>query len=103
MGAKSRLSRIDLRFNAQGELRTGAKRMRLKPLISTAEEMCAMKFRRGCELLLASALLVVLSGCRGHDSRPGEGFVSGHTDPSGEVTINKMGGGIDVANAPQGA
>ena len=58
-----------------------------------------MKFRRGCELLLASALLVVLSGCRGHDSRPGEGFVSGHTDPSGEVTINKMGGGIDVANA----
>lgn len=62
-----------------------------------------MKFCRGCALLLAGTLPIVLSGCRGYDSRDGEGFTSGHTDPSGEVTISKMGGGIDVANAPHGA
>lgn len=62
-----------------------------------------MTFRMGCALLLAGAMPVVLSGCRGYDPRDGEGFSSGDTDPSGEVTINKMGGGIDVANAPHGA
>lgn len=62
-----------------------------------------MNLRLGCAVLLSAALPAVMAGCRDFDPRHGEGFSSGNTDPSGEVTINKMGGGIDVANAPHGA
>jgi len=60
-----------------------------------------MNLRNGYALLLVSA--AVLAGCRDYDSRNGEGFSSGNANSSGEVTISKMGGGIDLANAPHGA
>jgi DUF4097 and DUF4098 domain-containing protein YvlB len=63
-----------------------------------------MNLCKGCALLLVSALPAVLAGCRDYDSRNGDsGMSSGTTGASGEVIVNKMGGGIDVANAPHGA
>jgi DUF4097 and DUF4098 domain-containing protein YvlB len=60
-----------------------------------------MNLRKACALLLAFALPAFLAGCRGHDSF-GDGITSVKAG-SGEVNITKMGGGIDVDDAPQGA
>lgn len=63
-----------------------------------------MNLRKGCALLLVAALPAILAGCRGYASRYIDGGMSNSaTGASGEVVINKMGGGIDVANAPHGA
>lgn len=63
-----------------------------------------MNLRKGSALLLLGALPALLAGCRDYDSRNGDGGMSNSTTgASGEVTINKMGGGIDLANAPHGA
>ncbi|MGA9586490.1 MAG: hypothetical protein WBQ95_14245 [Terracidiphilus sp.] len=63
-----------------------------------------MKLRKGCALLLVSVLPALLAGCRGYGSRfIDDGMSNSATGASGEVVINKMGGGIDVANAPHGA
>ena len=63
-----------------------------------------MNLRKGCALLLVGALPALLAGCRGHGSRYIDGGMSNSdTGASGEVIINRMGGGIDVANAPHGA
>jgi hypothetical protein len=63
-----------------------------------------MSFRNACGLLLVSALPAMLAGCKSYDSRNGDsGMSASATGASGEITINKMGGGIDVANAPHGA
>jgi DUF4097 and DUF4098 domain-containing protein YvlB len=59
---------------------------------------------RGYALFLAIAVTAILTGCRNFDVRDGDGGMSSSaTGVSGEVVINKMGGGIDVANAPHGA
>jgi DUF4097 and DUF4098 domain-containing protein YvlB len=63
-----------------------------------------MNLRKGCALLLVAALPVVLAGCHGYGSRfIDDGMSNSATGASGEVVITKMGGGIDVANAPHGA
>jgi DUF4097 and DUF4098 domain-containing protein YvlB len=63
-----------------------------------------MTLRNGCALLLAAALPAILAGCRDYDSRNGDsGMSTGTTNSSGEVVVSKMGGGIDVADAPHGA
>lgn len=63
-----------------------------------------MKLHKGCALLLAGALPALLAGCRGYGSHfIDDGMSNSATGASGEVVINKMGGGIDVANAPHGA
>jgi len=63
-----------------------------------------MSLRKGCALLLVSAMPAILTGCRGYGSHFADGGMSSSaTGESGEVVINKMGGGIDVANAPHGA
>jgi DUF4097 and DUF4098 domain-containing protein YvlB len=61
-----------------------------------------MNLRKMCVLLLAGALPVVLSGCRGHHGYYEDGVIHAKSD-NGEVSITKMGGGIDVDDAPQGA
>jgi DUF4097 and DUF4098 domain-containing protein YvlB len=46
----------------------------------------------------------VLAGCHGHGSHFfNDGMSNSSTGASGEVIISKMGGGIDVDNAPHGA
>ncbi len=60
-----------------------------------------MNLRKTCPLLLAGALLVVMAGCRNH--RYFDDGVTAAGSDSGEVNISKMGGGIDVEDAPQGA
>jgi DUF4097 and DUF4098 domain-containing protein YvlB len=60
-----------------------------------------MNLRKTCALLLAGALPVVMVSCKSHTSFD-DGVTSASTD-SGEVNITKMGGGIDVGDAPQGA
>ncbi len=63
-----------------------------------------MNLRKGCALLLVGALPAILAGCRGFGSRYiNDEMSNSTTGASGEVVINKMGGGIDVANAPHGA
>lgn len=63
-----------------------------------------MNLRQACALLLVGALPAMLAGCRDYDSRDGDrGMSNSATGASGEITISKMGGGIDVANAPHGA
>ena len=63
-----------------------------------------MNLRKGSALLLVAVLPAILAGCRGYGSRYLDGGMSNSaTGASGEVVINKMGGGIDVANAPHGA
>jgi DUF4097 and DUF4098 domain-containing protein YvlB len=63
-----------------------------------------MNLRKGWPLLLVGALPAVLAGCRGHISHfMDDGMSNNSTGASGEVFIAKMGGGIDVANAPHGA
>ena len=61
-----------------------------------------MNLRKGCALVLVGALPVVLAGCN-YDSRNDDGLSSRNASSSGEITINKMGGGIDLADAPHGA
>jgi DUF4097 and DUF4098 domain-containing protein YvlB len=60
-----------------------------------------MNLRRTCALLLASALPVVMAGCKSHTSF--DDGVTAVKGDSGEVNITKMGGGIDVGEAPHGA
>ena len=60
-----------------------------------------MNLRKTCALLLASALPVIMAGCKSYESFD-DGVTSAKTD-SGEVNITKMGGGIDVEDAPHGA
>jgi DUF4097 and DUF4098 domain-containing protein YvlB len=63
-----------------------------------------MNLRKGCALLLVGALPAVLAGCRDfHSHFMDDGMADSSTGASGEVVISKMGGGIDVANAPHGA
>ena len=63
-----------------------------------------MKLRESCALLLVGTLPAVLAGCRGYGSHfIDSGMSNSSTSASGEVVVNKMGGGIDVANAPHGA
>ena len=63
-----------------------------------------MNLHQGSALLLVGLLPAVLAGCRDYDSRNNEGGMSsGTTGASGEVVVNKMGGGIDVDDAPHGA
>lgn len=63
-----------------------------------------MNLRRGCVWLLAAGLPALLAGCRGYGSHfIDSGTSNSSTDASGGVVISKMGGGIDVANAPHGA
>ncbi|WP_348264858.1 DUF4097 family beta strand repeat-containing protein [Telmatobacter sp. DSM 110680] len=63
-----------------------------------------MNLRKGCALLLVGALPASLAGCRGYGSHFVDSGMSDSTKgTSGELIINKMGGGIDVANAPHGA
>jgi len=63
-----------------------------------------MNLRKGSVLLIVGLLPAVLAGCRDYDSRDYEGGMSSNgTGPSGEVVVNKMGGGIDVGDAPHGA
>jgi DUF4097 and DUF4098 domain-containing protein YvlB len=72
--------------------------------VSKVQEVWIMNLRMGCALLLAGVLPAVLAGCRGHDWHyMDSGMSNSSTGASGEVVINKMGGGIDVANAPHGA
>ena len=54
-------------------------------------------------LLLAGTLPVLLAGCRYYDSHHSNGMLASTTSASGEIAINRMGGGIDVENAPHGA
>jgi DUF4097 and DUF4098 domain-containing protein YvlB len=61
-----------------------------------------MNLRKACVLLLAGALPVVLSGCKNHHRYYDDGVIHAKSD-NGEVSITKMGGGIDVDDAPQGA
>jgi DUF4097 and DUF4098 domain-containing protein YvlB len=60
-----------------------------------------MNLRKTCALLMVSALPFVLAGCRGH--RSFDDGITAVNAGSGEVNITKMGGGIDVSEAPQGA
>jgi len=53
-------------------------------------------------ILVAGAIPAVLSGCRYSDGA-GESFGTDDRGHSGEVKIAKMGGEIDVAEAPNGA
>jgi DUF4097 and DUF4098 domain-containing protein YvlB len=63
-----------------------------------------MNLRKGCALVLVGALPAILAGCRGFGSHYiHDGMSNSATGASGEIVINKMGGGIDVANAPHGA
>lgn len=63
-----------------------------------------MKLHKGCALLLLGVLPALLAGCGHVNSHFGDGGMSSTaTGASGEITINKMGGEIDVANAPHGA
>jgi DUF4097 and DUF4098 domain-containing protein YvlB len=63
-----------------------------------------MNLRMGCALVLMGALPACLAGCRSIGSHFIDGGMSNNsTGASGEVVINKMGGGIDVDNAPHGA
>jgi len=62
-----------------------------------------MKLSNGFALLLAAAIPTLLAGCRNYDSGHEDGMSSESTGSSGEISISKMGGGIDVANAPHGA
>jgi DUF4097 and DUF4098 domain-containing protein YvlB len=63
-----------------------------------------MNLRKGCALLLVGALPALLAGCRGFGSHYiNDEMSNSSTGASGEVVISKMGGGIDVANAPHGA
>jgi DUF4097 and DUF4098 domain-containing protein YvlB len=67
-------------------------------------EVCGMNLREGSALLLVGLLSAVLAGCRDYDSRDHDGGMSSTTTgASGEVVVSKMGGGIDVADAPHGA
>jgi DUF4097 and DUF4098 domain-containing protein YvlB len=68
------------------------------------QEIRDMNLRKVCALLMAGAIPALLAGCRVYDSHDGDGGMSASTTgASGEITINKMGGGIDLANAPHGA
>jgi DUF4097 and DUF4098 domain-containing protein YvlB len=68
------------------------------------QEVCIMNLRKGFALLLVGAVPALLAGCRGFVSHFVDSGMSNSTPgASGEVVINKMGGGIDVANAPHGA
>jgi DUF4097 and DUF4098 domain-containing protein YvlB len=49
---------------------------------------------------LVSAIAIALPGCKSSEPTSQQ---SGGSSPSGVVTINQMGGGIDVADAPHGA
>ena len=60
-----------------------------------------MNLRKTYALLLAAALPVVLAGCKSYESSD-DGIASVKAE-TGEVNITKMGGGIDVDDAPQGA
>ena len=63
-----------------------------------------MNLRKATMLLLLTSLPAILAGCRGYGSHFIDGGMSNSsTGASGEVVINRMGGGIDVANAPHGA
>jgi DUF4097 and DUF4098 domain-containing protein YvlB len=63
-----------------------------------------MNLRKGIVVMLMGAMPMLLTGCRNYDSRDGDaGMSSATTGASGEVVISKMGGGIDVADAPHGA
>ncbi len=63
-----------------------------------------MNLRMGYALLLVGALPACLAGCRGFGSHYiNDGMSNSATSGSGEIVISKMGGGIDVANAPHGA
>jgi len=63
-----------------------------------------MNLRKGCALLLVVALPALLAGCRGFGSHfMNDGMSTSSTGASGEMVINRMGGGIDVANAQHGA
>jgi DUF4097 and DUF4098 domain-containing protein YvlB len=66
------------------------------------QEGIPMNLRKASVLLLAGALPVVLSSCKNHHRYYDDGTVRAKSD-SGEVSIAKMGGGIDVEDAPQGA
>lgn len=71
-------------------------------LVSFALEICAMKRNTRLMLLLCSAgaASIALSGCRVSQHSMQE--VEASSD-SGAVSIHKMGGDIDVAEAPNGA
>jgi DUF4097 and DUF4098 domain-containing protein YvlB len=60
-----------------------------------------MNLRKTCALIMASALTVVLASCKGPMSFD-DGMTRVKAD-SGEVNITKLGGGIDVSEAPHGA
>lgn len=62
-----------------------------------------MNLCKGCALLLVGTLPAILAGCRDYDSRNGDSGLTSKTSSSGEVVVNRMGGGIDVADAPHGA
>jgi DUF4097 and DUF4098 domain-containing protein YvlB len=63
-----------------------------------------MNLRKAFVLVLAGMLAAVLAGCRDYDSRNNEGGTSSSTTgSSGAVVISKMGGGINVDDAPHGA
>lgn len=63
-----------------------------------------MNLRTAFAIVLVGVLTAVLAGCRGYDSRNSEGGMSSNaTGPSGEVVISKMGGDINVDDAPHGA
>ncbi len=52
-------------------------------------------------ILLVSSIAVALPGCK--TSEPSSSQQAGNAIPAGPVTVNQMGGGIDVAEAPHGA
>lgn len=62
-----------------------------------------MNLRKVSAILLTGLLPALIAGCRDYDSRDTEGMGSSTTGASGEVVVSKMGGGIDVADAPHGA
>jgi len=67
-------------------------------------EMHAMTLHKATAVLpmiLASAIAVAVPGCK--TSEPSSSDGAGVANPSGAVTINRMGGRIDVAEAPHGA
>src|SRR5579871_4372758 len=60
-----------------------------------------MSLQKASALLLAGLLPACLAACRRYGSHYVDDEMSNST--TGEVIVHKMGGGIDIANAPHGA
>jgi len=59
-----------------------------------------MNLRKAHALLLATLLPIVLAGCKSTSYY--DRSTIANSGGSGEVDVSKMGGGIDVDNAPHG-